>query len=68
MCTQTFENRQYLFKFKEADPPQVDQPQEHIEYLRIYPPPGGLKPEPDAEVGKKVPFRSLRLSAKVSTG
>ena len=26
----------------------------------------GLKFEPDAEIGHKVPFRSLRLSAKVS--
>ena len=26
----------------------------------------GLKFEPDAEIGQKVPFRSLRLSAKVS--
>ena len=27
----------------------------------------GLKFEPDAEIGHKVPFRSLRLSAKVSS-
>jgi len=26
----------------------------------------GLKFEPDAEIGHKVPFRNLRLSAKVS--
>jgi hypothetical protein len=27
----------------------------------------GLKFEPDAEIGLKMPFRSLRLSAKVSS-
>ena len=30
------------------------------------PPDRGLKFEPDAEIGEKAPFRSLRLSAKVS--
>jgi hypothetical protein len=41
LCTQTIENRQCLFKFKEADLHQADQLQEHIEYLRIYLPAAG---------------------------
>jgi len=53
-----FEVCAYLFEFKEGDPPQADQPPRlnaagQASIYRIF---RGLKFEPDAEIGQKVPF------------